>query len=619
MERALFIHKFRNIGLNHDEKIVLNGSLNEQVLGGLICLIGPNNSGKSNVIDALLHFANQKIEERDITTLSFDEEDRKPSLRLVCRDGNDEYEYKISFNGTPYCNYPSKIQTPKFTFTSDLNTLKTITDFILTTAPRFGSDMLRYRALIHQITENNDTLKNIEDKTIELMNKIINRHQNFWNYIKSEFPNAILINECIQFIENNIDHQKNLFNDFQNKYGYSFLPEIIKYKEKVISNNLLSCLPDKITSNEFFMNLFEKNGIHIKDVINAYNDYKKFNSRGLLSNLEKEINKKLKPISDDFNKLYYTDNNYSFKLTLESEKIFFEINKEDKALNLDYQSTGFRWFFNLYFNLLCKNSLNPGDILMMDEPATNLHVKGQIELRNFLKEFAINNKIIIIIATHSPFLIDLDNLDELRIISNSNNETKIVNDFSTIDLEDPDCLKPIKESLTIDRHIIYDPNNTVVFVEGITDYNYLIAMKKKLNIADNIIFLPIKGVGKSKSHDFKKKQEEISKELIKLKKINPILLVDGDFAGKEIQKFNKNNDSALNVITLSDIDSNFIEIESLFTEKDLINLNIKTANNKQINKSSLASSIIKNHIEEYTFEEATLENFKKVFDTLVNY
>lgn len=43
---------------------------------------------------------------------------------------------------------------------------------------------------------------------------------------------------------------------------------------------------------------------------------------------------------------------------------------------IEYQSTGFRWFFNLYFNFLCSNQLKSGDIVIMDEPATHLHPQG---------------------------------------------------------------------------------------------------------------------------------------------------------------------------------------------------------------------------------------------------
>ncbi|MBQ3621206.1 hypothetical protein II941_00010 [bacterium] len=66
----------------------------------------------------------------------------------------------------------------------------------------------------------------------------------------------------------------------------------------------------------------------------------------------------------------------------------------------------------------------PGDIIIMDEPGTNLHVKGQEELRDFLKKFSINSGITFAIATHTPFLVDLDYLDEIRLlIPQSDNTT----------------------------------------------------------------------------------------------------------------------------------------------------------------------------------------------------
>ena len=159
-----------------------------------------------------------------------------------------------------------------------------------------------------------------------------------------------------------------------------------------------------------------------------------------------------------FNKLYFIeDATYAFKIDLESEKIFFSLFRGEQTISLDYQSTGFRWFFNLFFNLLNSTDLNPGDIIIMDEPATHLHVQGQKELRVFLKDFAIKNDITIVIATHSPFLIDLDYLDELRVIVNKENISSIENNFAAVNENDPDSLLPIKESLTVENHILVNP------------------------------------------------------------------------------------------------------------------------------------------------------------------
>ncbi|WP_220092242.1 AAA family ATPase [Helicobacter sp. 16-1353] len=314
---------------------------------------------------------------------------------------------------------------------------------------------------------------------------------------------------------------------------------------------------------------------------------------------------------------------------MESNKISLALlrgSKEEKGLSLEQQSTGFRWFFNLYFNLLVKQSLDAGDIIVMDEPATNLHPNGQIELRKFLKDFAIKNDITIIIATHLPFLIDLDYLDELRVVKMNDNRVSIVNNFAAIDSDDPDTLKHIKNALMTSKHVLFDFDSKVVFVEGITDYNYLSMFKKifqaqedknnknKVGDTKDIVFLPINGVGDKNAPNCDKKQLEISKRLIDIRKNNPILLVDSDEAGRSMKEANK-KDSALNIICLGEINKDFKTIEDLFDKDDLSKLNLVNENGEFIKHSS-QSSLIKTHCANYEFSDKTLENFKKLFDRL---
>ena len=345
---------------------------------------------------------------------------------------------------------------------------------------------------------------------------------------------------------------------------------------------------------------------------NAYETFQKQNNRGVLSQLENKINKKLKSVADKFNKLYFIEDAvYSFKIVLESELIFFSLFRGEQSISLDYQSTGFKWFFNLFFNLLNSTDLNPGDIIIMDEPATSLHVKGQRELRGFLKEFAIHNDISIVIATHSPFLIDLDYLDEIRVVVNKDNITSIENNFAAVNENDPDSLLPIKDSLTVENHILVNPKEKVVFVEGITDYNYLTAFKILFK-KEGITFLPINGVGKTKEECIK-----ITQRLMKIRKKDPILLVDNDKAGNCIKEINKDNKD-FRIISLSEADENFKTIESLFSDGDKGKFGLVDESGKTVKHAS-TSTIFKNHILKNQDEvsEKTKNNFKKLFNKLV--
>ena len=94
-ERSLRIEAFRNIGFKDGkprrERLVLNGSLKKGELGNLLIVIGANNSGKSNVLDALRVLGDKQISERDVTDLQFDaDECKKPKISLFARDEGDK-------------------------------------------------------------------------------------------------------------------------------------------------------------------------------------------------------------------------------------------------------------------------------------------------------------------------------------------------------------------------------------------------------------------------------------------------------------------------------------------------------------------------------------------------
>ena len=414
------------------------------------------------------------------------------------------------------------------------------------------------------------------------------------------------------------DSRTNLNSIYSKKYGYDFMPKIMVYDENKITNNDLNSDYDSIEENSFFTALFKSIDVDVGDIKKAHKEFESRKSMSVLKASTKRLNEKLKLVSYKFNQLYYLDkSSYSFEIDLQEQSVYFCLYKGGQGILIDYQSTGFRWFFNLFFNLLNSTELNSGDIIIMDEPATNLHVKGQRELRIFLKEFAIKNDITIVIVTHSPFLVDLDYLDELRIIENEDNISRIKNVFSAVDSDEPDSLLPIKESLTVESHVLVNPENKVVFVEGITDYNYLTAFKKMfINLASNkddkkkfssFVFLPINGVGKTDG--------EYKKISLKLKAIrsDAAILVDGDEAGKRMKDINKDSDFL--ILSLSDVDSSFKTIESLFIHEDLENSGLLDENGKFIKHAS-TSTVFKNQIlkNKDLISDTTKNNFRKLFD-----
>ena len=78
--------------------------------------------------------------------------------------------------------------------------------------------------------------------------------------------------------------------------------------------------------------------------------------------------------------------------------------KSGEIVDLNSTSAGRRWYFTYYF---MKNTLEPGDLFFIDEPAAMLHPLAQKEV---LKElFKLESRgIKVIYSTHSPYLIPSD-------------------------------------------------------------------------------------------------------------------------------------------------------------------------------------------------------------------
>lgn len=621
MERALRIENYRNIGFKDEktqrERLVINNSLKKGELGDLIILIGANNAGKSNVLDALETFGNRHIQERDITDLYMDEECRKPALTLFARNTakEDEFAYKKEWKQNDTVVYPDDENVEVFKFITIENFLENL-NYLCDMERKFVRTV-RLQELYNSFTEKYDKqVFDIQELSIAVK-KVFTvldmfKSQIYFRDFLAQVQNTEIVREYTASRKNVNKNNKEILNEkFSLMYGYNFIPKILRYKNDEIKNDHLRTDYTNIGSSRFFSALFNSIEFDASTIKNAYETFQKQNNRGVLSQLENKINKKLKSVADKFNKLYFIEDAvYSFKINLESERIFFSLFRGEQTISLDYQSTGFKWFFNLFFNLLNSTSLNPGDIIIMDEPATNLHVKGQRELRGFLKEFAIHNDISIVIATHSPFLIDLDYLDEIRVVVNKDNISSIENNFAAVNENDPDSLLPIKDSLTVENHILVNPKEKVVFVEGITDYNYLTVFKKLFK-KTGITFLPINGVGKTKEECIK-----ITKRLMKIRHKDPILLVDNDKAGNCIKEVNKDNKDFI-IISLNEADGSFKTIESLFTQEDLKKFSLIDGAGK---KHASTSSVFKNQIlkNKNFISEKTKSNFLKLFDLIIS-
>ncbi len=445
-------------------------------------------------------------------------------------------------------------------------------------------------------------------------------------------------------------------------FDIAFLPNIVLYKENAIAKKDLKVEPSKIDKSSFFQALFT---ILERDIAMIQEAYKQDDS-DYLTNTQDEINNLFtSTINKRFNDLYCLEQPvYSFHIKLDSAFVELSIRKNGDTINLERQSTGFRKFFNLFFNFLYKGEIGRGDIVLIDEPENSLSIPAQKDLRKFLKDYGRKSGILFIIATHSPYMLDITHLDEVRIVKALNSlessETKdssdekdpkkgslIINDFSMLGYGESDTLDSIRKALGTD--IEFDKTK-LIFVEGIMDSNILNAFYDDKD-PNKLIFLPISGLGgkgdleasDNNELSFSLEQKQKAKNLITFAKrlrIHPILLVDNDGTGKAMKQGIEDEEkfkNKISVITLKDaftiikdnkecFKDDFkdleklkkIEIESLFKDKDREKFGFDTC--KENKRSSIVSSVFKNteNLKEKLSQESK-KNFNELFAYLIGF
>lgn len=623
MKRYLIMKNYRNINpviINKDNRNIYDEEkygryyLGSMENGDLIINIGQNGIGKSNILDAVNYFFTSNNYQYDNKPRMDAYANCLPELELIIEvdSGN---KYKLNQNNTitgydnnknfddefiDYCLKYLRLKNWLYEeyLKNILNYLKDYANsYILTIIIKLYFYDYKYIQYSYNKEKNIRYIFNYmhlnhtEKELIEYIEKIYNE------------------NTDIQTINIDIDRMLTQYDIEKYKLNQDNINDIINSKVYIHNHNYiksdeLNIHKNNIKESLFLKSLFKSTGN--KDIYNELiNNYDRISSdTSYLTQKEDEINNLLKEtISTKFNELYKSNNEYIFKIRLETDYIKIYFKSKNGLTNLDNESDGFQWFFSLFFNTINPNELKKGDIIIIDEPELHLSVPLIKELRDFLKTFAKENSIHIIMSTQNPYFININYLDEVRIIKPIENSegVKIENNFSAIYKRNPDKLQEIINSFGVNHRDI-TRNHKIIFVEGIIDYAYLTAFKLLKEYKEgkpvNIAFIPIGGLGKKKDMEYKQDIIDILCEIDK----SPMLLIDGDNMAAEFK--NLASGTSLNITKLSDIDSSFTVIENLFSDNDK-----KKFKSMIENKNSREASIFKNNILKLELEEETINNF----------
>lgn len=435
-------------------------------------------------------------------------------------------------------------------------------------------------------------------------------------------------------------HPNTIWNTFGKILNYkNFDQKDLKYEQALEimfdKNNDL-----EVYSIEFFNDksslLFKVNFTEILENIAEILEY---NMQSRIDSLiAKEFNELLAIAQDDHQdnyqlKIRVRHNNKFFREKCTAYEIKLEIydcRKSDnqKPIILSQQSTGFQWAFNFMFGFLynvgSNFSFNKNIIYVMDEPATHLSVPARKEFRKFLKEYAHKHNTTFVLATHDPFLVDTDHLDEIRIVEKKEEGSAIENTFNYSLKNDAnrnsDALDKIKRSFGVSQNVFHNPQkHRIIFVEGTTDYCYLSAFKLYFNEREfkndpiPFTFLPISGL--------KKEPNEMKETIQKLRKLdnNPIILIDDDrkdgsdpqkAKSEQFKRANEKMPDPITILQLSSCDENFKQIEDCFSAND----REKYAKNKRMELAMAFKTRLLYSEKDDVVGEETKKNFLKLFE-----
>ena len=114
---------------------------------------------------------------------------------------------------------------------------------------------------------------------------------------------------------------------------------------------------------------------------------------------------------------WWKQGDYRFRFEADGDhfRIWVSDDRRPDEVELEGRSTGLQWFLSFYLVFLVEGEgEHKNAVLLLDEPGLSLHPLAQRNLALFFESLSETNQIIY--TTHSPFLVDADNLDKARKI-----------------------------------------------------------------------------------------------------------------------------------------------------------------------------------------------------------
>ena len=433
-------------------------------------LIGKNESGKSNTLLALkdLLFFDSKLNLNIFNDYN----------RLINKPVSISLEFEFDKNDLDFTKYGVK-------------SLKSVISF----RKEDGSIYMDFNGCLSEIIKSDVQLKEYaeEVKKMGVKNHSDKNCEIFKNKISNYDSTFIKVDSGNNFLSMSPSQQK-IYNEFKEKIKIYYemfnhmLPKIICFSNDMILKNRYTY--DNITKKEdisglsLLLSALDFSEVDLKEWLTT--------SDGALKQKHyTKFKSKIDNLNSDFQS-YYKTNKIELLFNVDSRVIEFsvrdDLNDEGTSItNFSERSDGLKWYLSLFIKLYSTKKIYKNSLILLDEPGSSLHVIAQKELLNLLLKI---DDYQIIYTTHSPYMIDINHLENIRlickeqysVITNGINNSKKSGSISY-----KETITPIIEAIgsSINYNFGPAPNKINLVVEGITDYYYINSFMDYLEIKDD--------------------------------------------------------------------------------------------------------------------------------------
>lgn len=460
-------------------------------------LAGKNESGKTNIIKALNTYYNDSFEDEDIPTKDME---LNPTIIIEFSILGDYFNRKLG--------YTLLEDEKEYTYTIERS--KNIKDKItgrlydeiqkgIKNEIRNGNNS-EVRTIIETIQELVDPDNKLDDK--EFLNLLFEIYSSFIfnsgeekviikKYIMSQFK---IISTIKPEIENKITQlteailKDKLFKDINNIFNI-IMPEFKFF------DNFDDMIPDEISitdlkkpdfkiKNRGFINLLAFLNVTLEDFTKEMEEI----SRRPQTKLDKYSDN----ITLDYQNIYKQEK-LKIALNKDGDKIYVNIYDIDDNINPkkpSQRSKGLQWFLSFYLML---NNSDENAILLIDEPGLYLHASAQEDI---LRLFENNLNNYIIYTTHSPYLIDTNNMLRVKLVTNDRTKgigTCVENKYYKC--ADLDTITPLITAIgyNMTKSPLEFGGGLNIITEGVSDRYYILAFLKLYNVIEKVNLIPSQG------------------------------------------------------------------------------------------------------------------------------